>query len=408
MERGVTMSWKRGLAVTGLSLALGCGSAEVDAGGNRRGGTGVNTPAAGQPADQPMAAPAVRSDPSFADNPTDTLPPPAVAPPSLRPEVCEVGRLVADPVIPEMMIVLDRSGSMGRDGRWNPSVSAVKRITTQFDQRIDFGLALFPDPASQGTTPDPMIIQTCQSAPDPLMCIIDAAGGAIGGLGNCTPGTVQVPVMGQSAAQISAQLDGTMPNGGTPTSETLDNLVGQYANVVLDPDMPPPPKYVLLVTDGQPTCPAGNGSDTTPADVNASNDAVDALLAAGVKTYVIGYDTSGAGNQQLAAVLDGFAQRGGTGDQQHRPVEDEASLLAEFERITGAIASCNFTLDAAPAKPENVLVLLDGGQLNLDDPNGWRLDDRTVEVVGQACQTLQSEGTHTLDVTVQCAPVGPG
>lgn len=406
MWQGADTRWSRLGAMTGLACALGCGSAEVDSAGNRRGDNGVSVGTAGQGGETPSTTDRGPSQ-GFTDNPTEALPPPTLAPPPLRPEVCEVGRLVADPVVPEMMIVLDRSGSMGRDGRWRPSVNAVKSITRQFDQRIDFGLTMFPDPAAE-PAPPPDPIAACENAPDPLLCLLDMAVAPGGGGGSCSPGTVQVPVMGQSATEIGNQLDATGPNGGTPTSETLQNLVGQYAQVISDPDMPPPPKYVLLVTDGQPTCPAGNGQNTTPADVNASNAAVDALAAVGVKTYVIGYDTSGPGNQQLAQVLDGFAQRGATGDQQHRPVEDEASLLAEFERITGAIASCNFTLDMAPDRPENVLVLLDGVQLNLGDPNGWLLNDRTVEVVGQACQTLQSEGVHTLDVTVQCAPVGPG
>jgi hypothetical protein len=67
----------------------------------------------------------------------------------------------------------------------------------------------------------------------------------------------------------------------------------------------------------------------------------------GVPTYVIGYDTSGPGNEMFAAVLDGFAVRGGTGDMKHRAVEDEQSLRMEFQRIAGDVISCTFQLDIA-------------------------------------------------------------
>jgi hypothetical protein len=96
---------------------------------------------------------------------------------------------------------------------------------------------------------------------------------------------------------------------------------------------------VLLVTDGQPTCPTGAGSLTTQQDIDASNTATDALASRGVRTYVIGYNTSGPGQRARREPARRFAQRGGTGDRQHRRVEDESSLLAEFERIAAAAVS---------------------------------------------------------------------
>jgi hypothetical protein len=171
--------------------------------------------------------------------------------------------------------------------------------------------------------------------------------------------------------------------------------------------MQPHPKFVLLVTDGAPTCPNGGGSEANQADIDASNVAIEALTARGAKTFVIGYDTATPGNEMLAQVLDGFAQRGGTGDQKHRPVEDEASLSAALDSITATIATCSFTLDKAPPRADYVLVTLDGKQLNLDDANGWRMaDDRTVEIVGAACNTFKS-GAHLINAEVQCMVVTP-
>jgi hypothetical protein len=315
--------------------------------------------------------------------------------------VCEVIRADADPQVPDMMIVLDRSGSMTEGRRWTPSVSALKRVTMELQSQIAFGLAMFPAPPADPT----MVLNdalACFNMPDVQACLdmIDAQA--------CAPGGVIVPIAIDNAGPIGMVLDQTVPAGGTPTPETLQTLVTAFANQSVDPDALGPLKYILLVTDGQPTCPVGSGSDVTPQDIEASNVAMDALTAAGVKTYVIGYDTNTPGNEALAQVLDGFAQRGGTGDTMHRPVEDEASLLTVLQTIASELVSCTYVLDNPPRRADYVLVKLDGMQINLDDPNGWVLvGDRTVEVQGAACDQLRSTGSHSIEVSVQCSVVPP-
>lgn len=109
----------------------------------------------------------------------------------------------------------------------------------------------------------------------------------------------------------------------------------------------------------------------------------------------------------LASVLDGFAMRGGTGDEKHRPVEDEASLLGEFQKIASSITSCDFSLDRAPASADYVLVKLDGEQLNLGAADGWRLiGDRTIQLVGAACERFR-EGDHLVSAELLCVVVAP-
>jgi hypothetical protein len=320
--------------------------------------------------------------------------------------VCEVVLLVADPQTPDMMIVLDRSGSMQEAGRWQPSVSAVRRVTTELETKIHFGLALFPDPAVRDASGVFTDLEKCFSAPDPQMCLDEITATLSNSV--CAPGAVVVPVGPANAAPIAKVLDTTQPTGGTPTAETLERLLQSYPNLPAGPDTKAQnAKFVLLVTDGQPTCPAGLGDETTPADIERTNAAIAALAARDVKTYVIGYDTSGASNAMLASVLDGFAQRGGTGDTRHRSVEDEASLLASLKGITSAVASCSFALDKAPPRADFVLVRMDGQQLNLGQPNGWQLvGDRTIELTGTACATFKN-GNHVLEAEVKCEVVGP-
>jgi hypothetical protein len=331
-------------------------------------------------------------------NPTllPSTPAPSVRPATGDSKVCEVVQLVANAQVPDMMIVLDRSGSMEDGKRWEPSVAAVRKITSELQAQIRFGLALFPDDSSQGTT----ITSTTPNGGFSIS--INNNGRA------CMPGKIVVPVAPMNASPIAMQLDRTRPGGGTPTAETLMKLLDNYAEENGGPDTDIHPKYVLLVTDGAPTCPTGMGMEpANQADIDLSNKAVEALTSHMVKTYVIGYDTTTPGNEMLAQVLDGFAQRGGTGDQKHRPVEDEASLTAALESITASIASCSFHLDQAPSRADYVLVTIDGKQLNLDAPDGWRLvDDHTVEITGNACSTFRT-GKHVLDAKVQCDVVQP-
>jgi hypothetical protein len=395
----------------GVGLALLSAACSAPATGgteNRIGGRGLPDPASSNAAG---SGGLIVGQPAAAGSGSAVLPSPGSSPGVSRPpaagDACEVVQLVTEPVIPEMMIVLDRSGSMTEGGRWMPSVAAVRSVTEQLQSKIHFGLALFPDPdAAASGIPAVTNITDCFSAPNPQMCI-EQFNVANGDDAACAPGKIFVPVAQNSAAMIASVLDKTSPFGGTPTSDTLTQILSTYGSEEPAPDMKPHPKFVLLVTDGQPTCPNGMGSNVNQPDIDASNAAVEALAMNNVRTYVIGYDTSGPENAMLAATLDGFAQRGGTGDMMHRTVEDEQSLVTELTRITFAIASCSFELNAPPESADRVLVRLDGTQVNLNEPNGFAIvGDRTVELRGAACDTYR-QGNHLLDAQVLCEVVQP-
>jgi len=116
---------------------------------------------------------------------------------------------------------------------------------------------------------------------------------------------------------------------------------------------------------------------------------------------VLGYDTKD--DAQLAAALDMMAAVGDTGDTKHRPIEDQESLVREFDRIAGGAVTCDYLLNNR-VDPAFVRVELDGETLRLDDPNGWRLrqDERTVSLQGEACDKLRSGKDHEFRVTVEC------
>jgi hypothetical protein len=304
---------------------------------------------------------------------------------------CQKIQLPSDPLAPEILIVQDRSGSMVGLGdprnagknRWQPSVRALKTLTSELTNTVSFGLMLFPAPGSGGGG---------------LGGLIPGLGG--GGGAGCDPGKVDVPVATMNADEIAAVLDQSAPDvGATPTAASLTAALGSLETGPCG-DCRVAPKYVLLVTDGQPTCGVG-GAMTAPEDIEATNAAIDALTAAGIKTYVIGYDT--ASDPNAAAAMDGFAQHGGT--EKHLPVEDEASLLAELTRIAGALIECEFELSDDVEDPSFVRVEIDGKTYEFG--KDWVLEGRTVRLTdeGQACPLLRDARVHQLNITRECAPI---
>jgi hypothetical protein len=318
-------------------------------------------------------------------------------------EFCEEHGVRSDRVTPDILIVLDRSGSMdasqnGGVDRWGGSRDGVKAITEALDTTINFGLMTFPSDEECGT------------------------------------GSVNVPVGPETAGAIAQTLDAMDPNGATPTRVSLEAARDALLSIVPGPDEVARPKYVLLVTDGAPNCEEGSmppipdtsvcltapdpfqcitdllamaASAVDQAAVDATVSAIQDLAADGVKTYVIGYSTQNVAN--LAAALDMMAAAGNTGDTQHRPVENRDNLVQEFEEIAGVAVSCEFVLDEAVDDPSKVLVTLDGEKLTVNEPDGWTIsaDNRKVTVQGSACTTLQSGGDHKLLVQLKCEVVDP-
>lgn len=307
--------------------------------------------------------------------------PGSVTPPSMGP--CQHFTIGNGRITPDMLIVLDRSSSMRGQGvdRWTPSVSGLKAVTGELDDMIRFGLMAFPG---------------------------RGAGGLLGGGMQCAAGSLEVPIGLNASPAIATSLDGLALVQTTPTASTLEAAHGVLGSGAAALDMTTVAKYVILVTDGAPNCSdgtagGGGGRGNDAAAVAASVAAIQAMQKDGIKTYVLGYDTQS--DAMLKAALDEMAKAGGTGDTQHRAIEDEASLVQEFRRILGSAASCEFALNMPPSDPNFVLVTLDGTKLALNQPDGFSLsaDRKRLTITGSSCATLQGQtGNHTVSVTVQC------
>jgi hypothetical protein len=331
--------------------------------------------------------------------------------------VCEAKTVDSGRLPPDMLIVLDRSGSMrmGNVNRWDPSVSALKTLTAQLGSTIHFGLMTFPGKGGSSMPPAPVAMQDCNALTDiveQLACVAAnaAAGGGGGGQNRdtCGAGSIDVPIAPNNGAAIASALDSMSPNGATPTAATLNAAHTALGTSMAGPDAVVAPKYVLLVTDGAPNCTNGGGGRNNGYDAQAVDQSVAEIASMakdGIKTFVIGYNTKS--DAQLSAALDRMAQAGDTGDQQHHAIEDGMSLLTEFEKIAGAAASCEFVLNTQPSDPSYVEVKLDGKQINLNDANGWLIsaDRRRITLQGSACAAISGKEQHLLSVRVLCEAV---
>ena len=184
---------------------------------------------------------------------------------------------------PNVLIVLDRSGSMLEDGKWNQAVNAITQLTRTFEFRIRFGLMVFPNSGDCGVT---------------------------------LPGAVLAPVAALNGPAIESELNGrAYPNRGnnTPIGQSL-NRAAQYYQDLNDQGRR---SFVVLVTDGMETC-NGNGQ-------NAARDAFNA----GLPVFVIGF---GRGVDNRA--LNNMAAAGGT--NQAYQANSAPELFEALEAIANA------------------------------------------------------------------------
>ena len=308
---------------------------------------------------------------------------------------CSIKHVEAFALAADVMIVLDRSSSMiGVSGdaaqlfsgpnRWQPTTQALNALVSDFGELIAFGLTVFP-----GTT-----------------------GGVFGGGGQCTPGSVVAPPALDNAGQITGQIQQATPGGIlnvglTPTSTGLAAALQTLGDRNFSPDAPKTPAYVILVTDGQPSC-DGLGTTTQP-DIDAAVSAIGELNAANIPTYVLGYDiatVAGADGFNPSATMNQFAQAGGT--EQYFEVGNGA-FESTIRDIAAQAVSCSFDLNEVPPDLDYVLVTIDGQQINLNDPTlaGWHIEGSTIHLQDGACNAIKDGRRHDIQVRIVCDVVVP-
>lgn len=284
--------------------------------------------------------------------------------------------------IPNVLVVLDRSGSMAEDNRWNQAVPAVNNVVQNLQSNVAFGLMLY-------------------------------AGGD-----TCGTGEVVVAPAVETGGDIASALDDTEPEGGTPTAASLAAARSALAGVE-------GASYVVLVTDGAPNCNGSlsrnsctctcatqycycagfGGAATNCLDDTRAVEAVTALKDAGIPVYVIGFDAAQL-QPPFVATLNAMAAAGGTQQTEFIPVTDGTSLETAIADLAGNVISCSYMLDSTPSDPRYVRVKIDDVEVpmitDVNPTNGWDLNGQQLVLHGSTCDALKNTEGAKLTITVEC------
>ncbi len=342
--------------------------------------------------------------------------------------VCSQQKVEASFTKINLLIVLDKSGSMGAvpegymQTKWAGAIDALKKSLDPTSTLISYGIMLYPSVA-------PDAAASCDVGVGQ-----DAVNVAIGSAAETVP-------------QINALMAAASPGGGTPAAAALGAALDYYTKgdgVALDGA-----KYVLFVTDGGPNCNSAvscsvesctafmdkspqmascwNGGVANCCDrVNQVSGAFDphtlclddvavtarleALRGAQINTFVIGIP----GSEVYGQYLDSFAVSGGVpvADQPRKyyEVTGESGLREAFDAITTRlVGSCIIQLATPPWDTNAINVAVDcsvlpqktGVQVNWD----YYAVNNTIEIQGGMCEKIKAVGVNRIDIVNGCPRV---
>lgn len=288
---------------------------------------------------------------------------------------CGAVEAKADPVAPNLLIVLDRSCSMtasaGTGTKWEVAVAAIQTMTQNYTGKIRFGLTMFPDLVNPTCDQDVIPIPV---GPDNEMAISTMLGNAL------------------------MTADPYFPNG--PCVTNIDTAMVQATTepAFTDPDRD---SYALLITDGKQSsgCSSAGGDNGTTMTIQSLHDNMK------VSTFVLGF---GAGIDP--AQMNIFADAGGVpaGDPtKYYDASDQMSLDAALDTIANKTLGCTFALDQTPPDPNEIYVFFNNVDKVTQDPThamGWDYDAASNQVTfyGATCDKLKAGEVTDVDIVFGC------
>lgn len=288
---------------------------------------------------------------------------------------CGAVEVNADPVAPNMLIVLDRSCSMTAQvngvSKWAIAVQAIQTMTTSFNGKIRFGLTMFPDLVAPQCEQDAIPIPV---APGNETAISDLLGAAL------------------------ANNDQYFPNGPCVTNIDTAMLQATTEPAFLDMERD---SYALLITDGKQS----NGCSAAGADAGTTMIIKDLHDTKDVPTFVLGFGGAIDPDQ-----MNLFADAGGVpaGDPtKYYDASDQASLDAALATIANKTLGCVFQLGDTPPNQDEIYVFFDNVDSVARDGShmkGWDYDPVTNQVTfyGQECADLKAGNVTDVDIVFGC------
>lgn len=290
--------------------------------------------------------------------------------------ICDEVEIEAGSIPPNLLLVVDKSGSMRDDTcavGCNAKIADAKMALTflldEGDGEIRFGWMQFPSDSS------------------------------------CGPGVVGVPCGDDTVATIKSRVSFLSASGGTPTGESLE-AANSYQGLHDESRA----NFVVLLTDGLPTCPAGSGHTVTEQDKTRALNAVTALYQGGIDTFVIGLgeELNDSGDPQLLNDMAVAGGRARAGADKYYKANSLNELQTALQDIGGMVIGCNLSLSVIPEEPNFLWVYFDGVPVPRDRNhiNGFDYDAtrNQINFYGPACDQLRSGQVGKVDVKMGCAP----
>lgn len=192
-------------------------------------------------------------------------------------------------------------------------------------------------------------------------------------------------------------------DNGTPTGPALRAAL---ADLQASPAPAGSAPYIVLATDGQPyTCP---DNEDNAAGQQQSRAAAAAAHAAGIPVIVLGVAVSSdtrAHLRQVANLGRGLPENASPGAPYYQ-ADNPAQLASALETILRGVISCDLQLDAAiqPDHAAQGSVILNGMPLTFG--SDWMIvGDRTIRLIGAACDTLRTAPNSVATATFPCGTV---
>ena len=347
---GTMARMKRPLLLLLAGAALGCGARTP------------LSPAEDAPAPPDLPAPIDLPPPVDLPAPPD-LPPPADV--TLPPDAaaCTPATFTLRSRPTEIAFVVDRSGSFRM--LWAEVGSAFAAALPALPAEVTTGLLLYPE-------------RDCDVSP-----------------------TLHVPLRPRNADAIVAALRATTALGRTPTRLAL-----RAATQSLRARATGAAGYIMLVTDGVPTCPAvGDGGDR---DVAGTVTAASESAAAGVPVFVVGVGVMDTAALDAVAVAGGRPTRDAEGRRYYAADSAGLGLLSALRSIQTTVTRCELPVTAPPDGAS--LRVEFRGEVVPEDPTQrdgwWWTDPRRAGITlhGAACARVAAEAG---DLTARVVCPGP-
>jgi hypothetical protein len=296
---------------------------------------------------------------------------------------CIEGQVEFEAVVPQVWLLLDRSGSMdgllGATSRWaalgsvllgDPADVADQGVVGDFEDRVAFGAVFYT------------------TGSGPAGCALDLE---------------SVALAANNYAHIRQRYTKLAPTGGTPTADAIAATVA----VAATSDLTGGPKILVLATDGAP----GSCSPRTGAATVEVESEVEKAFRKKIQTFAISISTgTDAAHMQRVANIGVGLPADSAMPAVLYSAESQQELKDAFSSILTAVPrSCVFALNGnvERERADEGTVTLAGQNLVYGDENGWILRQADqVELVGAACDRIRA-GEDELDISFPCAVFTP-